>query len=427
VIGGWSARGLAIALAAATLGAPTLAAQEAEAVAGGDCVTCHATLDGRLGDPVEAFASDVHAASGFGCVACHGGDEHAGFAGMDPAKGFVGRPQGRELLDVCGRCHSDAAFMRQYDPSLRVDQVTEYLTSVHGRRLRQFGDTLVATCSSCHPAHQIRPPSDPRSTVHPLNVAATCAGCHADTAHMAPYDVPTDQYEKYRGSVHWTMLSDEGDLGAPTCNDCHGNHGAAPPGLSWVGNVCGQCHNVMAEMYDASRHSETFALLGVPGCAVCHRNHEIRPADDELLGLGENAICAECHTSADAGGRTATAMRMVLDSLERAYALADSILRQAENAGMEVSQAMFDLEAAHTALVTARATVHSFDVAAVREEAATGLEITGEVAVRGRDALDELRFRRLGLVASVTIIAVLILGLVLRIRQLERTRRPTPR
>ena len=78
---------------------------------------------------------------------------------MDPRKGFVGKPAGRQVLQVCGRCHADAAFMRRYNPSLRVDQVTEYSASVHGQRLLGQGDTAVATCVSCHPAHQIRPSS----------------------------------------------------------------------------------------------------------------------------------------------------------------------------------------------------------------------------------------------------------------------------
>src|SRR6266540_7241295 len=39
------------------------------------------------------------------------------------------RPQS---CGICGRCHSDAQFMKRYNPALRVDQVAEYATSVHG-------------------------------------------------------------------------------------------------------------------------------------------------------------------------------------------------------------------------------------------------------------------------------------------------------
>ena len=57
------------------------------------CVSCHEMLSGRLGEPVEAFAEDVHGEAGFGCAACHGGDPTIqGPAAMDEAKGYIGRP-----------------------------------------------------------------------------------------------------------------------------------------------------------------------------------------------------------------------------------------------------------------------------------------------------------------------------------------------
>jgi len=404
------------------LGLFVMAPVRGQAVSGGNCIACHEVLgDERLSAPVQLFSDDVHADKGFGCVACHGGDDSApGLQGMDPATGFVGKPKGRALLEVCGRCHSDAEFMRQFNPSLRVDQVTEYLTSVHGRRLVQAADTLVATCSSCHPAHQVRPPADPQSSVHPLNVAETCGSCHGDAAYMSPYAIRTDQRERYGRSVHWHMISEESDLSAPTCNDCHGNHGAAPPGLSWVGNVCGQCHTVMADFYRQSRHAETFATLGVPGCATCHQNHDIQEAEPELLGLDEGAVCARCHTAEDRGGGVAQAMRGQLDSLEAEFEAARAILERAERAGMEVSQAVFELEAAINAQVAARAAVHSFDLDAVMAEVGEGLEITAAGHAAGKQSLDELGFRRKGLAISVVIILALIVGLLLRIRQIER-------
>jgi hypothetical protein len=230
-----------------------------------NCLSCHSALtDERLSAPVRALENDVHGASGLGCASCHGGDPTAaGFDGMDPATGFVGRPTRRQLAGFCGRCHSDAAFMRQYNPSLRVDQVAEYVTSVHGTRLIEQGDTAVAICTSCHPAHSITSPSDPQSSVNPLNVAETCGACHASAEYMGGYGIPTDQLEDYRRSVHWEMMTEGGDLSAPTCNDCHGNHGAAPPGITSVGNVCGQCHSVMADNFAQSRHAQTFALIGM--------------------------------------------------------------------------------------------------------------------------------------------------------------------
>jgi hypothetical protein len=404
-------------------------AQPAESQAqqeGDSCVSCHAALgDERLKDPVQAMEADVHGHAGFSCVACHGGDaSEFGMAAMSPERGYVGIPEPRDVEVLCGRCHSDAGFMRRYNPSLRVDQVAEYRTSVHGERLATYNDTRVATCISCHPAHSIKPLSDPTSSVHPLRVADTCGTCHADAEYMASYDIPTDQREKYERSIHYHMLAEEGDLSAPTCNDCHGNHGAAPPGVTWVGNVCGQCHTVMSELFATSFHSGILNMLGRPGCATCHQNHEIQLAGDELLGLGEGAVCRMCHSESSAGGVVAMEMRSLVDTLAIEYDAADSVLHRAENAGMEVSEAQFALGDARTALISARTAIHSFVVDSVRGEVEVGLEVTEQARTRGEEALAELQFRRIGLAVSVGIILLLIVGLVLKIKQLEGRRQP---
>jgi mono/diheme cytochrome c family protein len=386
------------------------------------CVACHLeTGDDRLAQPVKQFGEDIHSAKGFGCAACHGGDpKEAGMEAMDPGKGYIGKPERQQVAQVCGRCHGDARFMKRYNPALRVDQLTEYATSVHGRRLKEQGDPKVATCVGCHPAHAIKPPSDPRSSVHPLKVAETCGRCHADQKHMEAYKIPTDQLDKYRRSVHWRLMSAKGDLSAPTCNDCHGNHGAAPPGISWVGNICGQCHTVQAEFFGKSPHAKVFAQMGAPGCATCHDNHEIKEAGDEMLGLGDKAVCATCHATADKGGKAATEMRQLIDSLRGEADKARAILLQAEHAGMEVSQAQFELNGAKDALVKARAAVHSFSFEAVKKEAEPGLLISAKAYARGVRALDELQFRRKGLAVSLLIILAIIGGLVVKIRQLDR-------
>lgn len=386
------------------------------------CATCHEAIGvPKLTQPVKDFPQDIHAAKGFGCAACHGGDaKDPGMTAMDKAKGFIGVPTRKDMPEVCGHCHSDGRFMRQYNPSLRVDQVAEYYTSVHGQRLVRNNDEKVAVCTSCHPAHSIRPPSDPRSTVHPLKVADTCGRCHADAKYMEPYKIPTDQLAKYKKSVHWNMMSVKGDLSAPTCNDCHGNHGAAPPGVSFVGNVCGQCHVQNQELFGKSVHAKAFVKMGIPGCATCHSNHEITAPSDAMLSVGEGGACAGCHNAEDNGGKTVVEMRRQIDTLSAEYEKAHAALGKAEAAGMEVSQPQFELNGAKTALVKARAAVHAFNVDAVKKEAAPGLEISAKSYAKGVRALDELQFRRKGLGVSVLIIGALIVGLLLKIREIEK-------
>ena len=412
---GWLIGLVLVAIASAPF--PLFAQQPAES-----CSTCHLAMgDSALGTPAKNYPQDIHAAKGFGCVSCHGGDATApGMEAMDRSKGYLGKPSPAQVIEVCGHCHSDARFMRQYNPSLRVDQVTEYYTSVHGRRLVELKDQKVATCASCHKPHSIRPPSDSRSSVYPLHVADTCGACHANAEYMAPYKIPTDQVAKYKKSVHYQLMTVKGDLSAPTCNDCHGNHGAAPPGVSSVGNVCGQCHPVNAELFNKSQHAKVFVQMGTPGCATCHSNHDITPTNDGMLGIGANTICSTCHTANDTGGKTAMAMRESIDRLRTGYDAAHTILTNAEHDGMEVSQPLFDLDEAKTALIKARASIHGFNLDGVKAQVQPGLEIAQKARSRGLRALDEIRFRRKGLVVSVLIIMALIVGLVMKIRRVEQ-------
>ena len=386
------------------------------------CVTCHLALGvENLTKPAENFKSDIHAAKGFGCVSCHGGDPTImGLEAMDKKKSYIGKPTGLQVIETCGKCHADANFMRRYNPNLRVDQVAEYFTSVHGKRLKEQTDPKVATCASCHLPHSIRPPNDSRSSVHPLKVADTCGSCHANQEYMATYKIPTDQVEKYKTSVHWQMMASKGDLSTPTCNDCHGNHGASPPGVSSVVNVCGQCHAANSELFNKSAHSKIFVQMGLPGCAACHSNHAIVATTDAMLSTGDKSACASCHPANSSGGMFAAKTLESIDRLKASTNKAAFALTSAEHAGMEVSQPLFELNEAKTALIKARAAIHSFEQAAVEKEIEPGLKVSERAYVRGVKALDELQFRRKGLVISALIILALIITLVLKIREMER-------
>ena len=415
------AGGVLLAFMVAMVGFATVISSNAQA-ADDNCATCHLVLGvTHLTKPAEDYKSDIHAAKGFGCAACHGGDPSImGLEGMDRKKGYIGKPAPAQVIDVCGKCHSDAAFMRQYNPSLRVDQMAEYYVSVHGKRLRETKDQKVATCASCHKPHSIRPANDARSSVHPLRVVDTCGACHANKDYMASYKIPTDQVEKYKKSVHWQMISSKGDLSAPTCNDCHGNHGAAPPGVSSVVNVCGQCHAVNAELFNKSGHSKIFAQMGIPGCASCHSNHAIVETSDAMLGGGDQSACATCHPPGSSGATLAVRMLASINRLKSGYEMARTLLGNAEHAGMEVSQPLFELNEVKTSLIKARAAIHGFDQAILEKEVAPGLKVAEKAHARGVRALDELQFRRKGLAISALIIFALVVGLILKIRQMER-------
>ncbi len=263
-------------------------AQESPARGSGSaCITCHANLPDHLGAPVAAWnAGDVHKDAGLGCVGCHGGDPSPALAedlrSMAPETGFMPAPDRLQLAATCARCHSDAAYMKQFNPQARVDQFAEYLTSAHGRA-NQAGDPVPATCSDCHGVHGIRSVKSPASPAYASNVPATCATCHSDAAVMDPYGLPIDVHESYMDSTHADALLIRGDLAAPACNDCHGNHGAAPPGVTSVANVCGQCHGREATLFRGSFKKELFDSMEMSECIVCHGQHRILHPTPELF------------------------------------------------------------------------------------------------------------------------------------------------
>ena len=402
----------------AAIGMPASASAQAVPESEG-CVQCHLGLDEeRLVEPAALFPEDIHAETGFGCLSCHGG---GGAGVLDPNRGFLSTPARSEIPELCGQCHSDAAYMRQFNPSLRVDQVTEYWTSGHGERLLASDDPDVATCVDCHQVHRIRPPSDPESSVYVTNVPDTCGRCHSDVERMAGRDISTDQMAEHAESVHGRLLFEEGDLTAPVCNDCHGNHGAAPPGVVAVGYVCGQCHSVMADYFDASEHVELFEEDGLPLCATCHGNHAIAAVDETSLTERSEQVCRECHVPNDPAGLAFEAMAAILDSLTSEGERGRSLLEEAESLGMEVSQALFELEEIGNAQTRARSAIHTFHLEPVQEQVAAGLEITDRAVEQAEEAFAEYDFRRLGLAGTTSIIVLLIVGLWLRIRETERS------
>jgi hypothetical protein len=396
------------------------AGQAVPATQANSCATCHSALDDKLGAPAKAFAAgDVHQRAGFTCADCHGGDPTSDDMdkAMNKSRGYIGKPKRTAIPGLCAKCHSDANLIQKYKPQLRVDQFQEYKTSVHGKLLAG-GDEAVATCIDCHGAHGVREVKDPQSPVYPLHIPQTCAGCHANTEHMAKYKIPTNQFQDYQGSVHWEALSKRLDLSAPSCASCHGNHGAKPPQAASTAAVCGTCHALVEQLYKGSPHQPVFASMGLAGCVTCHQNHAVKRPTDAFLG-GKEAICGECHDAASAGGQASAAMYKSIHDLDDSLNRAEAILTKARLAGMEVSEPVLQLQDGKDRLIKARVAIHNFRPAAVRAPVEEGLKIAEASYKAGEEAMVESRFRRSGLAVSLAAILLTICGLWLGIRAIE--------
>jgi predicted CXXCH cytochrome family protein len=349
------------------------------------------------------------------CATCH--NSHGIVSVKNPASPVYPL----NVVKTCSRCHSDITLMRSYNPSLPVDQLEKYRTSVHGIR-NEKGDPKTAECASCHGNHDIRSAKDVKSKVYASNLPETCAACHSNAEYMKAYKIPTDQYEKYAKSVHGVALLQKHDAGAPACNSCHGNHGAIPPGVESVSKVCGTCHALNADLFSASPHKKAFDERKLPECETCHGNHEIIAATDKLLGVAPEAICSQCHNENKnvKGYHAAKKMRGLIDSLEVEEKRDQKMVYEAEQKGMEISEAKFMLRDVRQARLQSRTTVHAFNEEKFTEVINSGLKTSASIVMESESAISEYYFRRIGLAISTLIITLVALALFLYVRRLEK-------
>lgn len=388
------------------------------------CVSCHLEVDEDLDVPVMSnMVNDIHIQIGLSCADCHGGDPTA-FDDADAAMwdddSFLGLIEKHEQPEVCGSCHSNSVYMRNYSISIRTDQVDQYWTSRHGILL-QRGDAKVATCVSCHGVHGIYPKDDPRSTVYALNVPNTCASCHSDTVYMKEYDIPTDQLEQFKHSVHGIALLDKQDIYSPACNDCHGNHGAIPPDVTHISDICGSCHVNNKNLFKDSFHRELFVENGINECEACHGNHEVSIPTNEMLNWKDESVCLKCH---DDGDREAKEMSLAfyrtIDSLKTQLSSVENLISIAERKGMEVSDLFIHLEDAYHVLIQTRTNIHSFDLNHVSKSAEAGFSAINKATIGANRALDELDYRRKGLLVFSLIITFSTIVLYLKLKAMQR-------
>ena len=393
------------------------------------CSKCHSNIEYMKKynskihtDQLEKLKESVHgklAVNGKGmilqCTTCH--NAH----GIKKVKDPRSPVYPTNVPQTCNKCHGNASFMQTYNPAISVDQLTKYRTSVHGV-LNSKGNIKAAECASCHGSHDIFISKDVRSKVYKLNIPATCSQCHSDIEYMKEFHIPTDQFAKYQKSVHGKAVFEKQDLSAPVCNDCHGNHGATPPGIESISKVCGSCHALNAELFSASPHKKAFDEKKYPECETCHGNHEILIAKDQLLGVDKGAICLKCHSENEnqKGYLIAKEMKKLTDSLIISDSVAKNLIFQAEQKGMDVEELKFMAREIHQARLEGRTIVHSFNETKFKEVTAKGFKASELAITDAKAAIDEFYFRRYGLGIAVAIISFLIVVLFLYIKRIEK-------
>lgn len=442
------------------------------------CYQCHLIIEGKYKEPAVLYKNDIHFRKSITCAACHGGDasnddqdkamsKDAGFIGIPsgstvtricakchgkeyntlmasvhgpsegrgpvinncvschgvhnivPVKSAGSKVNGSNIVSTCGGCHSNASFIKNYNPKLPVDQLQKYKTSVHGQRVFK-GDAKVATCASCHGNHDVKRVKDLQSKVYFSNIPTTCAGCHSNKDYMKGYKIPTTQYEDYKSSVHGIALLEKDDRNAPSCNRCHGDHGASPPEVESITKVCGICHALNEQIFAQSPHQQAFEKNNLRECVECHGNHKIVHPTEEMLGDGEGSVCVRCHKDNDKGIQLSRTMKIMFDSLNQSVNSAYYYLNRAEQLGMDISDAKFDSSDITKVVITSRNNVHYSSLDKFKESIDEGFKITGKAKTEGEQAVKEYYFRRAGFAISTFFITILMISLYLKLKKIER-------
>jgi predicted CXXCH cytochrome family protein len=158
------------------------------------CGTCHVGIQ-------RDYLESVHGKDYFKgimdvpvCTDCH--NEHDITSPQD----LSSRVYATKVAEVCVRCHDNLALSRQY--GFLTSRLRTYSETFHGTA-SSFGETRVANCASCHGFHDIRPSSDPKSSINPANLPETCGQCHPGASrrfaegqiHVIPEEPVTAKYQ----------------------------------------------------------------------------------------------------------------------------------------------------------------------------------------------------------------------------------------
>jgi len=160
------------------------------------CGQCHL-------DIYTAYKTSIHGSALFdkgvedvpACYDCHG--EHKIKKIDDPAS-TVYKTQ---IYTTCGACHASANIVEKY--GIKADKFMTFESSYHGIA-NQFGEKKAANCASCHGIHDIKPQSDPTSSIHPDNIVKTCGKCHPDAnANYTKGHIHINSHSSESGAIYY--------------------------------------------------------------------------------------------------------------------------------------------------------------------------------------------------------------------------------
>ena len=134
------------------------------------CAKCHKDITAEYEQSIHGTAVNKGVFDAPVCTDCHG--EHNILKHDDPNSPVAFENVSEQ---VCSPCHSSVKLNEKF--GISANKYKTYSDSYHGLALRG-GSVEVANCVSCHGAHNIKPQSDPTSTISKENLVKTCGHCH---------------------------------------------------------------------------------------------------------------------------------------------------------------------------------------------------------------------------------------------------------
>jgi len=271
-----------------------------------DCGACHddvGALYTMHGPEIVGKNPDIPT-----CAHCHGA--HDILSVSDPRS----HVNPNHLTEACRRCHENLDLVKKYY-QLSAAFIKDYRVSVHDGPTAP-GAAVAATCEDCHDgtgpdgkrtAHRILGPSSAESSIYYFNIPKTCGHCHNAIA------------KDYWQGIHGQLVAG-GEVDAPVCTRCHGEHGIfrvadprSPVSPAEVAvKTCSPCHDsvVLSQRYGipggrlntyAGSYHGLQASTGdtrVANCASCHGAHRVLPSSDprsSIYPANLQKTCGKCH------------------------------------------------------------------------------------------------------------------------------------
>ncbi len=210
--------------------------------------------------------------------------------------------------DKCLKCHlSEDWYKNKYKG--KNTSIAKFIEkNVHSVHFRiNIEGKEAAKCADCHGDHTVDTKLDPRAATSRGNQPETCGKCHPN------------EKKDFEISDHGKALK-EGFKGAPTCSDCHGEHGIelitdsrSPVSRKEQLKVCLNCHvnnpDVRSRVTPTAKFIESYEMSAhgmasqkgnskAAVCSDCHAGHKVLKGSNPESSVNIRQIpatCAKCH------------------------------------------------------------------------------------------------------------------------------------